>query len=522
MDIEKTLEYLENVMSSEVRIITLEKEISKMQAVLDYKYNCIEYLKTGAFDKIWVPMWLYGPEFEFTEGVDMDKWSFGHGLIAPVPTNKKSKFYIEHGWKYLLAGSDTNYVTFRHASQREQECYNNFSDLVRNDPFFDKIIDIDNKVVAAINELVDNNKLPRITCLSCSGEYSFHTFRTAVDCIYLCVIHDCEEFIDYQKYYVAPGFFDVLSKNQFYFRSIPKRVSPITPEEFKDFVNEYYSHPRFKTEKREIKKGLFSNKLVIEETDRYSVQDKELLATTIYPYYCELLKAFNSFIIECYNCIIENWSKDTVNKNIAGSKLPELKNSLQEEKETLEKLYGLNVIYPKYRSIIPLGSFIDYFASGRCNSFDGADGAYNLYENELRLDKISDKLDTIIEKLDEIKRNQTAMYYAISEVNGNIRELNSSIEKASQKVISTIISEGDATRRNISNNIASVAAELNNISSNTAVISANQEYTNKLLKISNERQNSIIKNQQFEQMLYTDPSIFGGRAITPKAYGKYH
>ena len=74
---------------------------------------------------------------------------------------------------------------------------------------------------------------------------------------------------------------------------------------------------------------------------------------------------------------------------------------LPSQKKTvpLKTLYGLDVIYEKYRNITAIGSFIDYFASGRCTEFAGPDGAYNINENELRLDRITDKMDVIISKL---------------------------------------------------------------------------------------------------------------------------
>ena len=52
MDIEKTIDYLENVMSSEVRILTLEKEISNQQAILEENNEYFDYLKSGYYKRI--------------------------------------------------------------------------------------------------------------------------------------------------------------------------------------------------------------------------------------------------------------------------------------------------------------------------------------------------------------------------------------------------------------------------------------------------------------------------------------
>ncbi len=102
----------------------------------------------------------------------------------------------------------------------------------------------------------------------------------------------------------------------------------------------------------------------------------------------------------------------------------ELKNLIREERELknvtiksteniLNKLYSINIIFPKYRNLIAISSFYEYFESGRCNTLTGHEGAYNIYESEIRLNHIVDQLDVVIEKLDAIKRNQYMLYDAI-------------------------------------------------------------------------------------------------------------
>ena len=44
--------------------------------------------------------------------------------------------------------------------------------------------------------------------------------------------------------------------------------------------------------------------------------------------------------------------------------------------------------------------------SGRCVVFEGHEGAYNIYENEIRLNVVIQKLDDVIQKLDQIQDNQ--------------------------------------------------------------------------------------------------------------------
>ena len=88
-----------------------------------------------------------------------------------------------------------------------------------------------------------------------------------------------------------------------------------------------------------------------------------------------------------------------------------------------EQLYSQNIIYGKYRNYIALSSIIDYYLSGRCESLDGKDGAYNLYEQESRSDIIINKMDVIIDKLDTISKNQYYLYSKLNEVNDSLNNI---------------------------------------------------------------------------------------------------
>lgn len=72
----------------------------------------------------------------------------------------------------------------------------------------------------------------------------------------------------------------------------------------------------------------------------------------------------------------------------------------------LRRLYDLNIIHEKYRSLVPVTMFYEYFETGRCTTLTGHEGAYNLYEAELRQNIIIDKLDGIKDQLEDIKKNQ--------------------------------------------------------------------------------------------------------------------
>ena len=65
----------------------------------------------------------------------------------------------------------------------------------------------------------------------------------------------------------------------------------------------------------------------------------------------------------------------------------------------LDKLYELNVIFPKYRDLVAVSQMYEYVASGRCNTLSGYEGAYNLYEQELRMNIVISQLEDIYDQL---------------------------------------------------------------------------------------------------------------------------
>lgn len=85
-------------------------------------------------------------------------------------------------------------------------------------------------------------------------------------------------------------------------------------------------------------------------------------------------------------------------------------------KVTLRKLYDMNIIFPKYRNIFAVCSLYEYLASGRCSTLEGHEGAYNIYESELRQELILIKLDVVISQLEDIKQNQYMLYKEMKEM----------------------------------------------------------------------------------------------------------
>lgn len=105
-----------------------------------------------------------------------------------------------------------------------------------------------------------------------------------------------------------------------------------------------------------------------------------------------------------------------------------LEKPLKETKENLERVYSKNIIYPKYRNLPALTSIYEYYVTGRGEELSGPYGAYNLYEDEVRKDKIISQLNTVIANLEQIKQNQYKLYEQVCQIQSNtnrmVRELN--------------------------------------------------------------------------------------------------
>lgn len=100
-----------------------------------------------------------------------------------------------------------------------------------------------------------------------------------------------------------------------------------------------------------------------------------------------------------------------------------LNGSLYKLEKSLKQLYDVNIIYPKYRNLIAIATIYEYFASGRCTELEGPNGAYNLYENELRANIIIGSLGQIISDLQQIKNGQFALYQELQNSNREITRL---------------------------------------------------------------------------------------------------
>ena len=86
----------------------------------------------------------------------------------------------------------------------------------------------------------------------------------------------------------------------------------------------------------------------------------------------------------------------------------------EETAAALEALYAEDVIFPKYRHLLPMCSLWEYIQSGRCDKLEGPDGAYALLETEIQQKKIVADLGDLDWK--EARIMQYGAYNAFQEI----------------------------------------------------------------------------------------------------------
>ena len=86
----------------------------------------------------------------------------------------------------------------------------------------------------------------------------------------------------------------------------------------------------------------------------------------------------------------------------------------------------------------------EYISSGRCSQLEGHEGAYNLYEQEIRMNLILSKLDDVLAHLDRIEGNQYELARAIRDGNAKANQIDQSIQTVERHTAVTAYYSGMA------------------------------------------------------------------------------
>lgn len=174
----------------------------------------------------------------------------------------------------------------------------------------------------------------------------------------------------------------------------------------------------------------------------------------------EKLAAAQKTVKDLSNSSSDIATPEKTHKAILDDEIQQAENMLKKAIHCKHELYNYNIIFIKYRNIVALSTIYEYLVSGRCTALDGANGAYNLYESELRANTIISQLNGVLESIDTIKDSQFTIYNAIQQANSSLHRLECSMSAAA-KTLSSI----DAK----SNCLAKIAENSDIIAHNSAV-----------------------------------------------------
>ncbi len=143
------------------------------------------------------------------------------------------------------------------------------------------------------------------------------------------------------------------------------------------------------------------------------------------------------------------------------AEIVKLKKQIRESEEVLNRLYAMNILHPKYRNLAAASTIFEYLETGRCTELTGHEGAYNLYESELRQNLIIAKLDVVIQKLDELKATMYRCCMAIENVGKQIQGLEKELKTLNSTAFKQLEVQKDTLRLTALNTTYSAAIAAN-------------------------------------------------------------
>ena len=105
--------------------------------------------------------------------------------------------------------------------------------------------------------------------------------------------------------------------------------------------------------------------------------------------------------------------------------------------ERLGAFYGQGPVYEKYCYLEAFSTMLDYFRSGRCSELTGPDGAYNLFEAELRADIIVANIREVNERLSVIEKNQKSLFEEVLKINQTLVDIDERLTGIGNDILSS-------------------------------------------------------------------------------------
>ena len=102
-------------------------------------------------------------------------------------------------------------------------------------------------------------------------------------------------------------------------------------------------------------------------------------------------------------------------------------------KDTLETYYSTHVLDPEYQDLVPVTTMYGYFKDNRCQELTGHNGAYSLYEKELKAQTITGDLEEVLNRTNNLADAQKDILSQVGKVNGKTEALIDSVDRVNAK-----------------------------------------------------------------------------------------
>ena len=102
-------------------------------------------------------------------------------------------------------------------------------------------------------------------------------------------------------------------------------------------------------------------------------------------------------------------------------------------KDTLETYYSTHVLDPEYQDLVPVTTMYGYFKDNRCQELTGHNGAYSLYEKELKAQTITGDLEELLNRTNNLADAQKDILSQVGKVNGKTEALIDSVDRVNAK-----------------------------------------------------------------------------------------
>ena len=147
----------------------------------------------------------------------------------------------------------------------------------------------------------------------------------------------------------------------------------------------------------------------------------------------ESLESYNNDLNDYNNIIAQRENEKARLENVLLKSIEDERTANKavtaEAGETLEKYYSNQVLFPKYRGLVPVNTMLAYFQSGRAKELTGHGGAYNIYENDLKQGLIATQLEALMADPETLNEYQKAIPSKIGLIENQVAELMDSVQK---------------------------------------------------------------------------------------------